>query len=97
MRDAPLLLLDEPTAHLDAITAAEILATVETLMAHRTVVLVSHGPGWAARPARRSPCTTAACPRWRRHELAAWQRARRDPLVRVLWLARPLRGRLILA
>ena len=47
MRDAPLLLLDEPTAHLDAITAAQILATIETLMAHRTVVLVSHGPGWA--------------------------------------------------
>jgi ATP-binding cassette, subfamily C, bacterial CydD len=47
LRDAPLLLLDEPTAHLDAITAAQILATIETLMAHRTVVLVSHGPGWA--------------------------------------------------
>ena len=47
LRDAPLLLLDEPTAHLDAITAAEILATIETLMAYRTVVLVSHGPGWA--------------------------------------------------
>ena len=30
-----------------AITAAEILATIETLMADRTVVLVSHGPGWA--------------------------------------------------
>jgi len=47
LRDAPLLLLDEPAAHLDAITAAEILATIETLSAHRTVVLVSHGPGWA--------------------------------------------------
>jgi ATP-binding cassette subfamily C protein CydD len=47
LRDAPLLLLDEPTAHLDAITAAQVLATVETLMAHRTVILVSHGPGWA--------------------------------------------------
>jgi ATP-binding cassette, subfamily C, bacterial CydD len=47
LRDAPLLLLDEPTAHLDAITAAEILAAIETLMAHRTVVLVSHGPGRA--------------------------------------------------
>ena len=46
LRDAPLLLLDEPTAHLDALTAAEILATVETLLADRTVVLVSHGPGW---------------------------------------------------
>jgi len=47
LRDAPLLLLDEPTAHLDAITAAEILGTIETLMAGRTVVLVTHGPGWA--------------------------------------------------
>ena len=46
LRDAPLLLLDEPTAHLDAITAAEILATIETLLADRTVVLVSHGPAW---------------------------------------------------
>jgi ATP-binding cassette, subfamily C, bacterial CydD len=47
LRDAPLLLLDEPTAHLDAITAGQILGTVETLMAHRTVVLVSHGLTWA--------------------------------------------------
>jgi ATP-binding cassette, subfamily C, bacterial CydD len=47
LRDAPLLLLDEPTAHLDAITAGEILATIETLMADRTVVLVTHGRGWA--------------------------------------------------
>jgi len=47
LRDAPLLLLDEPTAHLDPVTAAEILATIETQLAHRTVVLVSHGPGWA--------------------------------------------------
>jgi ATP-binding cassette, subfamily C, bacterial CydD len=46
LRDAPLLLLDEPTAHLDAITAAEILATIETTLADRTVVLVSHGPAW---------------------------------------------------
>jgi ATP-binding cassette subfamily C protein CydD len=46
LRDAPLLLLDEPTAHLDAITAAEILATIETALADRTVVLVSHGPAW---------------------------------------------------
>jgi ATP-binding cassette subfamily C protein CydD len=46
LRDAPLLLLDEPTAHLDAITAAEILATIETMLADRTVVLVSHGPAW---------------------------------------------------
>jgi ABC-type multidrug transport system fused ATPase/permease subunit len=52
IRDAPLLLLDEPTAHLDAITAAEILATFETLQAPRTVVLVSHGPGWVGQAVR---------------------------------------------
>jgi ATP-binding cassette, subfamily C, bacterial CydD len=53
IRDAPLLLLDEPAAHLDAISAAGILAAIETLPAHRTVVLVSHGPGWAG-PAGRT-------------------------------------------
>jgi ATP-binding cassette subfamily C protein CydD len=47
LRDAPLLLLDEPTAHLDPITAGQILGTIETLMAGRTAVLVTHGPGWA--------------------------------------------------
>ncbi len=53
LRDAPLLLLDEPAAHLDAITAAGIFAAVEALPGHRTVVLVSHGPGWAG-PAGRT-------------------------------------------
>jgi ATP-binding cassette subfamily C protein CydD len=46
LRDAPLLLLDEPTAHLDAITAGQILHTIETLMTGRTVVLVTHRAGW---------------------------------------------------
>jgi ATP-binding cassette subfamily C protein CydD len=53
IRDAPLLLFDEPTAHLDAISAAGILAAIETLPGHRTVVLVSHGPRWAG-PASRT-------------------------------------------
>jgi ATP-binding cassette, subfamily C, bacterial CydD len=43
LRDAPLVLLDEPTAHLDAATAVEIMATIHTLMAGRTVLLVTHG------------------------------------------------------
>jgi ATP-binding cassette subfamily C protein CydD len=46
LRDAPLLLLDEPAAHLDPVTAGQILRTVETLMTGRTVVLVTHGRGW---------------------------------------------------
>jgi ATP-binding cassette subfamily C protein CydD len=42
LRDAPLLLLDEPTAHLDPATAAEITAVIDSLATGRTVVLVSH-------------------------------------------------------
>ena len=43
LRDAQLVLLDEPTAHLDPATAQEIMATIGTLMAGRTVLLVTHG------------------------------------------------------
>jgi ATP-binding cassette, subfamily C, bacterial CydD len=43
LRDAPLVLLDEPTAHLDPATAREIMVTIDTLMAGRTVLLVTHG------------------------------------------------------
>jgi ATP-binding cassette subfamily C protein CydD len=46
LRDAPLLLLDEPTAHLDPIVAGQILAVIQTLMAGRTVILVTHRPAW---------------------------------------------------
>jgi len=53
LRDAPLLILDEPAAHLDAITAGGILATIETTLADRTVVLVSHSQDWAG-PASRT-------------------------------------------
>jgi ATP-binding cassette, subfamily C, bacterial CydD len=52
LRDAPLLLLDEPTAHLDPLTARQILRVVERLMAGRTAILVSHGMGWQGGAAR---------------------------------------------
>ncbi|MEJ8279317.1 ABC transporter ATP-binding protein [Pseudonocardia spirodelae] len=42
VRDAPVLLLDEPTAGLDAASAARVLAPVRRLAGHRTVVLVTH-------------------------------------------------------
>lgn len=42
LRDAPLLLLDEPTANLDGATESEILEALERLMHSRTVVLVAH-------------------------------------------------------
>lgn len=44
VRDAPLLLLDEPTANLDGRTEEEVLAAVRRLMAGRTVVIVAHRP-----------------------------------------------------
>jgi ATP-binding cassette subfamily C protein CydD len=47
LRDAPLLLLDEPTAHLDAANAATVRLAVERLMADRTVLIVTHSAGWA--------------------------------------------------
>ncbi|GLW66265.1 hypothetical protein Arub01_45090 [Actinomadura rubrobrunea] len=46
LRDAPLLLLDEPTAHLDGESAAAVRAAVERLMEGRTVVLVTHDHSW---------------------------------------------------
>ncbi|AOX19781.1 thiol reductant ABC exporter subunit CydD [Kozakia baliensis] len=42
LKDAPLLLLDEPTAHLDPETEQEILASLSELTRGRTVVLCSH-------------------------------------------------------
>jgi ATP-binding cassette, subfamily C, bacterial CydD len=47
LRDAPLLLLDEPAAHLDPASTRHIAEVMETALADRTVVLVSHGPGLA--------------------------------------------------
>lgn len=42
LRDCPLWLLDEPCAHLDAQTAAEVYALLERLSRGKTVLLVSH-------------------------------------------------------
>ncbi|MEH6563818.1 MAG: thiol reductant ABC exporter subunit CydD [Halopseudomonas sp.] len=42
LRDTPVWLLDEPTAHLDPQTAAHINALLERLSQGRTVLLVSH-------------------------------------------------------
>jgi ATP-binding cassette subfamily C protein CydCD len=44
LRDASLLLLDEPTANLDGQTEQEILRSVRRLSEGRTVVLVAHRP-----------------------------------------------------
>ncbi|MCH7230968.1 thiol reductant ABC exporter subunit CydD [Glycomyces sp. L485] len=42
--DTPILLLDEPTAHLDADTEQAVLASIETAATGRTVLIASHRP-----------------------------------------------------
>jgi thiol reductant ABC exporter CydD subunit len=44
LRDAPLLLLDEPTANLDGETEREVVESIRRLCHGRTVVLVAHRP-----------------------------------------------------
>jgi ATP-binding cassette subfamily C protein CydD len=44
LRDAPLLLLDEPAAHLDPFSAAAVQDALAALVAGRTVVHVTHFP-----------------------------------------------------
>jgi thiol reductant ABC exporter CydD subunit len=48
LRDAPLLLLDEPTANLDGHTERAVLDAVRRLSHGRTVVLVAHRPALLA-------------------------------------------------
>lgn len=42
LRDAPILILDEPTAHIDAKTEAEVFDRVERLSKDKTVIIISH-------------------------------------------------------
>ncbi|MEV6817084.1 ABC transporter ATP-binding protein, partial [Micromonospora sp. NPDC051296] len=44
LRDAPLVLLDEPTARLDAAAEAVVLSATHRLVAGRTALLVAHRP-----------------------------------------------------
>jgi thiol reductant ABC exporter CydD subunit len=48
LRDAPLLLLDEPTASLDGHTERDVLRRLRRLARGRTVVLVAHRPALTA-------------------------------------------------
>jgi thiol reductant ABC exporter CydD subunit len=48
LRDAPLLLLDEPTANLDGATEEQVLDGVQRLMRGRTAIVVAHRPALAA-------------------------------------------------
>lgn len=45
LRDAPILLLDEPTSQVDLASEAAILAALDRLAAGRTVLMIAHRPG----------------------------------------------------
>lgn len=49
LKDAPLILLDEPTAHLDEVTKKQLLDVIETLFKDKTLVIASHDAAVIAR------------------------------------------------
>jgi ATP-binding cassette subfamily C protein CydD len=48
LRDAPLVLLDEPTANLDSTTEAEVVEAIRALSRDATVIVVAHRPALVA-------------------------------------------------
>jgi ATP-binding cassette subfamily B protein len=44
LRDAPVLILDEPTTGLDSVTARRVASAIERVMAGRTSIVMSHDP-----------------------------------------------------
>jgi ATP-binding cassette subfamily C protein CydC len=42
LKEAPILILDEPTANLDALSERDLLVTLQGFMAERTTLLISH-------------------------------------------------------
>jgi ABC-type multidrug transport system fused ATPase/permease subunit len=44
LRDAPIVVLDEATAHLDPVTEGRVLREVEAFAAGRSLLIVSHRP-----------------------------------------------------
>ncbi|NTW00562.1 MAG: thiol reductant ABC exporter subunit CydC, partial [Oscillochloris sp.] len=44
LKDAPILVLDEPTAHLDAEAEREVIAALDELQQGRTTLLITHRP-----------------------------------------------------
>jgi ATP-binding cassette, subfamily C, bacterial CydD len=62
LRQAPIVLLDEPTAHLDGESAAGLRTRVGDALRPATVVVVSHDETWAAWADRRVPLRAPAAP-----------------------------------
>ncbi len=60
LRDAPLVLLDEPTAHLDPDSADAVRTAAAELLRGRTAVVVAHDAGWAEHTDRTVTITPVA-------------------------------------
>ena len=102
LRDAPLLLLDEPTANLDGQTELEMVEAVARLSRGRTVVLVAHRPALIALADRVLALGRSESRRDARRSRAERRCSRKidgleAPLARTLAIARPAAGRLALA
>jgi ATP-binding cassette subfamily C protein CydD len=52
LRDAPLVLLDEPTAHLDPGTEAEVMEAIARLVTGRTAIIATHSAQLRGLPGR---------------------------------------------
>jgi ATP-binding cassette, subfamily C, bacterial CydD len=63
LRDAPVLLLDEPTAHLDGDSAAQLRTALAAGQPDRIIVVVTHDPAWARWADRRFVLSPAAASR----------------------------------
>ena len=100
LRDAPLLVLDEPTANLDPETAAVVAAAIARVAAGRAVLVIEHRrsragrrPHGRAQPRRGSPAAGSGTGTRPRCTCGAPMRT----LVRLVRLARPPIGRLLLS
>jgi len=72
LADRPLLVLDEPTAHLDAATAERVSADLLHTPAGRTTIVASHRPGlFPGLPRLHLPATGSRAPLHRRAHPAA--------------------------
>ena len=77
VRDAPVLILDEPTTGLDAESSERVLEPLRRLMGGRTTIVISHN--LVTRPRRRlgSPCSTPGAWSSAARTTSCWRRGGR--------------------
>jgi ATP-binding cassette subfamily C protein CydCD len=64
LQDRPVILLDEPTAHLDALSIGVLRSSLAPWLARRTVIEVTHRPGLLGETARHLGLARATDPSW---------------------------------